>query len=49
MDVTDLLYFVDSFGLVLGDPGYDPNCDFNGDGAVDVVDLLMFVDNFGKS
>jgi hypothetical protein len=47
VDVVDLLYFVDSFGLVLGDPGYDARCDFNGDNSVDVVDLLMFVDNFG--
>ena len=49
VDVVDLLFFVDVFGLNLGDAGYDANCDFNGDGAIDVVDLLMFVENFGKS
>ena len=49
VDVVDLLFFVDAFGLNLGDAGYDANCDFNGDGAIDVVDLLMFVENFGKS
>jgi hypothetical protein len=48
VDVVDLLTFVDSFGLALGDPGYDATCDFNGDNAVDVVDLLTLVDYFGK-
>lgn len=49
VDVVDLLMLVDTFGKMVGDDGYDPNCDLNGDGAVDVVDLLMFVENFGKS
>ena len=48
VDVVDLLYLVDSFGLILGDPGYDPLCDLNGDNSVDVVDLLMMVEDFGK-
>jgi hypothetical protein len=47
VDVVDLLYFVDTFGLVLGDPGFDSRCDFNADGSVDVVDLLSLVENFG--
>ncbi len=49
VDVVDLLILVDSFGVGIDFPAYDPNCDLNGDGAVDVVDLLMFVENFGKS
>jgi hypothetical protein len=48
VDVVDLLYFVDSFGLSAGDPGYNPLCDLNGDGSVDVVDLLTLVEDFGK-
>jgi hypothetical protein len=48
VDVVDLLSLVYTFGLSLGDPGFDPTCDFNADNAVDVVDLLMFVDNFGR-
>jgi hypothetical protein len=48
VDVVDLLYLVDAFGSVLGDPNYDAACDFNRDDNVDVVDLLMLVDNFGK-
>jgi hypothetical protein len=47
VDVADLLYLVDAFGSVAGDPDYDPACDFNSDDSVDVVDLLIFVDNFG--
>lgn len=47
VDVVDLLYIVDSFGTLEGDPFYNPACDFNDDGAVDVVDLLILVDFFG--
>jgi hypothetical protein len=48
VDVIDLLYLVDAFGSVPGDPNYNPDCDFNHDDSVDVVDLLMLVENFGK-
>ena len=47
VDVVDLLTIVGSFGLVPGDPGYDPAADFNRDGSVDVVDLLILVESFG--
>ncbi len=46
VDVVDLLYMVDTFGLSLGDPGYDARADLNGDTSVDVVDLLILVDNW---
>ncbi len=46
VDVVDLLYFVDSFGLYDGEPGYELACDFNDDGLVDVVDLLTLVENW---
>jgi hypothetical protein len=32
---------------VVGDHGFNPPCDFNGDGAVDVSDLLMLAANWG--
>ena len=48
VDVVDLLYFVEGFGNYLGDPGYNPACDFNHDGCCDVVDLLDLVFNFGR-
>jgi hypothetical protein len=47
VDVVDLLYLVDAFGTLEGDPLFNPACDFNDDGAVDVVDLLILVDWFG--
>jgi hypothetical protein len=49
VDVTDLLTLVDAFGTALGDPAYNPLCDFNADEAVDVIDLLAQVYNFGRS
>ena len=33
VDVEDLLYFVDAFGSVTGDPNYDSRCDFNSDNS----------------
>jgi hypothetical protein len=44
VDVVDLLYLVEAFGTLLGDPLYNPDCDLNGDGSIDVVDLLILVD-----
>jgi hypothetical protein len=49
VDVVDLLTLVDSFGLMVGDPGYDDSVDFNLDTYVDVVDLLILVEHFGLS
>ncbi len=48
VDVTDLLYLIDTFGKSAGDIGYNPACDFTGDAAVDVIDLLYMIDNFGR-
>jgi hypothetical protein len=47
VDVVDLLYLVDAFGSVTGDPNYDPLVDFNFDGSIDVIDLLWLVQFFG--
>jgi hypothetical protein len=47
VDVIDLLYFVDAFGSVAGDPTYDPAADFDHNDSIDVIDLLIFVDYFG--
>jgi arylsulfatase A-like enzyme len=40
--VFDFLALARSFGAVLGSPGYDPEADLNGDGAVSGPDLLLF-------
>jgi hypothetical protein len=47
VDVVDLLIFVETFGKLRTDPGFNPEADFNCDGSIDVVDLLIFVGNFG--
>jgi hypothetical protein len=47
VDVVDLLYLVDAFGSVSGEPSYNAAADFNHDDSVDVVDLLTLVENFG--
>jgi hypothetical protein len=49
VDVIDLLWFVDAFGSVPGDPNYSPVADLNADASVDVVDLLTLVENWGLS
>jgi hypothetical protein len=48
VDVVDLLTFVETFGLSLGDPSYNAACDLTSDNSVDVVDLLTFVPLFGN-
>lgn len=46
VNVVDLLFLANSFGLSPGDSGYDPRCDFNGDDTVDMGDLLILADNW---
>ena len=47
--MIDLLTLAGSWGLhARGQPGFDPACDFNGDGSVDVIDLLTLADNWGS-
>ncbi len=48
VDVVDLLYMVETFGLSRSQPGFYAEADLNGDGTVDVVDLLILVDSFGR-
>ena len=38
-----LLELVPAYGTTIGDPGWNPSCDFNGDGWVDWKDLLMYL------
>jgi hypothetical protein len=37
-----------SFGKSIGDPGYDPRADFNGDDAVNVSDFSLLRNNYGQ-
>ena len=36
-----------SFGLQSGDPGYNPDADFNGNGAIDIIDFSLLRASFG--
>ena len=42
--ISDLLLFVDHFGLTQGDARYD----LDGDGSIGISDFLIFADAFGK-
>jgi len=43
-----LLELVPAYGTTIGDPGWNPSCDFNGDGWVDWKDLLIYLTpNYG--
>ncbi|MFQ5806481.1 MAG: hypothetical protein ACE5I3_08530 [Phycisphaerae bacterium] len=38
----------DGYGMCEGDPGFDPNADFNADGCVDLSDLAALLSNCGS-
>jgi len=43
-------YVAPAYGKKLGQPGYNPNCDFDVDGDVDADDVFMYLaPNYGKS
>ncbi|MEK9149627.1 MAG: dockerin type I domain-containing protein, partial [Candidatus Desantisbacteria bacterium] len=50
INMSDLQYIADShaYGSQLGDPNYNPACDFNSDGQINLLDLLILADNFWK-
>ncbi len=47
VDVSDLLIFARTIGKSLGDPGFNPEADFNCDSTADGVDLLILAQNWG--
>ncbi len=47
VDVSDLLTLARSWGLCVGDAGYDARCDLNDDDCADVGDLLILAGNWG--
>jgi hypothetical protein len=48
LDGRDTIWLSLRFGTQQGDPGYDPDSDFDGDGRVDGVDLAYFAGSLGK-
>lgn len=46
VDILDYVRLAESYNLVLGDTGYDPNTDFNGDESVDLLDYFILSDSY---
>ncbi len=47
--IPDFNVFRSCFGRTVGQPGFDPNCDFTGDGAVGIPDFNLFRNFFGRN
>lgn len=47
VDLLDYFRLSDSYGLNVGDSGYDANADFNGDDSVDLLDYFILSDSYG--
>ncbi len=48
VDISDLLALGAAWASTVGDPRYNPSCDFNNDGAVDASDMLMLEENWSE-
>jgi hypothetical protein len=48
VDVGDFSVARSTFGLEIGNPGYDARADFNGDGTVNIADFNLLRQNFGS-
>mgnify|MGYP001031568468 CR=1 FL=1 len=48
VDSEDLFMLAPAYNSKLGDPLYNPRCDFDNDGDVDSMDLFILAPNFGK-
>ena len=49
VDFPDFLLFIEMFGKVKDEEGFDARFDFNGDNVVGFPDFLLFVQEFGKT
>ncbi len=46
--LLDFGVLVSAFGSILGEPGYNPSCDFDGDEEVTLLDFGILVRSFGE-
>ena len=46
MNVADLLDLLACFGTMVGDSGFNPAWDLDGNGNIGVSDLLQFLEDF---
>lgn len=49
VNTVDLLYLSDAWLSVLGDPNYNPACDFDSNGVIDGDDLAVLSANWGRT
>lgn len=49
VDASDLFDLSKAYGSELGDPNWDPDCDFNWDNKVDASDLFDLSKNYGQT
>jgi hypothetical protein len=47
VDLADLATLLAAYGTCAGDPGYDPDADFDDSGCVDLSDLATLLANYG--
>jgi len=46
--MTDVGLVLRAYGSKPGDPKWNPNCDFNGDGKIDMTDVGIVLRNYGN-
>jgi peptide/nickel transport system substrate-binding protein len=49
VDILDAILLANSFGLTLGNPGFNPAADLNGDNTINILDAILLANNFGFS
>jgi len=49
VDASDLFDLSKAYGSKLGDPNWNPDCDFNRNNKVDASDLIDLSKNYGES
>lgn len=47
VDLSDLAALLGAYGTCTGNPGFNPDADFNDSGCVDLADLAMLLGNYG--
>lgn len=45
----DVFMLAPAYGSVVGDPNYNPDCDFDDDGYIGSIDVFILAPNYGKS
>ena len=53
VDIFDIVIWADTYGSILGEPAYRPECDLDpppfGNGEIDIFDVIIPAGNYGKS